>query len=266
LALWIGAAVAMVGTLARTRLRETPEFVDSKRSRQKEIEESGLNEKQKYYAKFKMRIFSKKEQIHKKTLLAYFLVYCGWPLSFYLGFMYFNPLLKSEFNYSPKDIIFHNFFLSILVCGSSILWAVMNYKIYPLKILKTGGVLFLIFALFLPFLIVSANHYLHVFMLQALILILTLGAMRADSIFIKNFPVLKRFTATSFLYAATRAVMYIVTSFGLVYLPDYFGHWGLLVITLPVAVGYLWDVDHFAKLDSSDVLVNTSYPLQSYSL
>lgn len=265
IAFWIGAAVAMVGTLARTRLRETPEFIDSKRIRQKEIEESTLSDKQKYYAKFKLRIFSKREQIHKKTLLAYFLVYCGWPLSFYLGFMYFNPVLKSQFNYSPEDIIFHNFFLSILVCGANIVWSVMSYKIYPMKILKARGILFLFLAVFFPFLIISASHYLHIFMLQALILMLTLGGIPADSIFIKHFPVLKRFTATSFLYAATRAVMYVVTSFGLVYLSEYFGHWGLLVITMPVAIGYLWGVDHFSKLDNSTSLVNRAQPLQFYS-
>lgn len=264
IAFWIGAAIAVVGTLARTRLRETPEFVDKKRSHQKEIEESALNEKEKQQAKSKLHRSSKREKILKKTLLAYFLVYCGWPLSFYLGFMYFNPLLKSQFSYSSEDIIFHNFFLSILICVANILWSMMSYRIYPMKILRMRGIFFLICIVCFPLMIMSASHYLHIFILQSVILILTLGGIPADSIFIRHFPVLKRFTATSFLYAATRAIMYIITSFGLVYLSDFFGHWGLLVIAIPVALGYLWGVNHFSKLDNPPLLLISPQQLQPF--
>jgi MHS family proline/betaine transporter-like MFS transporter len=35
LAFWIGAGIALIGSIARTRLRETPDFVDMKKRMQK---------------------------------------------------------------------------------------------------------------------------------------------------------------------------------------------------------------------------------------
>ena len=43
--------------------------------------------------------------------------------------------------------------------------------------------------------------------------------------------------------------MYIVTSFGLVYLTGWFGHYGLLIIMIPVIVSFLYGVNHFIKLE-----------------
>lgn len=74
-------------------------------------------------------------------------------------------------------------------------------------------------------------------------------AIPADSIFVIRFPVLKRFTAVSVLYALSRALMYIVTSFSLVYLTEFFGYYGLWLIMIPVILGYLWGVCHFEKLE-----------------
>lgn len=249
IAFWIGAAIAMVGTLARTQLRETPEFVDMKRRRQIEIEKSSMDEISKSSEISKINIAVGKEKIATQTLIAYFLVYCGWPLSFYISFMYFNPTLKQAFHYSATDIIFHNFCLSIVQCLANSVWSLLSYKIHPLKILKVRGSIFVIFTLFIPFVIMMSSHVIGIFVLQSILLVLTLGGIPADSIFIRHFPVLKRFTVTSFLYALTRAIMYIITSFGLVYLTEQFGYWGLLAIMLPVAFCFLWGVKHFEKLE-----------------
>ena len=45
--------------------------------------------------------------------------------------------------------------------------------------------------------------------------------------------------------------MYIITSFGLVYLTESFGHYGLWFITVPIAAGFLWGVNHFVKLEKA---------------
>ena len=252
IAFWIGATIAMVGTLARTRLRETPEFVDMKRRRQIEIEQSSLDDTSKSTEISKINAAVGKEKIATKNVIAYFLVYCGWPLSFYISFMHFNPTLREVFHYSPADIIFHNFCLSIVQCLANSFWSLLSYKIHPLKILKVRGKLFVAFSLFIPLIIMMSTHVMGIFIVQSILLILTLGGIPADSIFIKHFPVLKRFTVTSFLYALTRAIMYITTSFGLVYLTEQFGHWGLLAIMLPVAFGFIGSVKHFSKLGNLD--------------
>ena len=101
IAFWIGAGIAVIGSMARTRLRETPEFCNAKRTFKK-------------HSKINVDSSNKTEKINKKTMIYFFLIYCGWPLSFYLTYMYFNPILKENFFYSPEQIIFHNLYYYLL--------------------------------------------------------------------------------------------------------------------------------------------------------
>jgi len=230
IAFWVGACIAVIGSIARTRLRETPDFLDKKRQRER-------HKKQK-------TVFVE-EKIDKKSVLNFFLVFCGWPLSFYIVFMYFNPLLKADFGYSSADVIHHNFYLSIVLCASSAVLAFLSYRIYPLKLLMLRGRILLVLIPFLPFLISHASSPVHIFIIQALLTIFSLGEIPAGSILITYFPVLKRVTAVSFLYALSRSVMYIITSFGLVYITGYFGHYGLWFLFSPITIGFLWGVNYF---------------------
>ncbi|MEB3701914.1 MFS transporter [Candidatus Bealeia paramacronuclearis] len=259
IAFWVGALIAIVGSVARTRLRETPEFIDMKEKLKKALADAkseGLEKHAELLTSMKALNY---EKINKKNSLAYFMVYCGWPLTFYLAYMYFNPLLKSKFGYSAEDIIFHNFWLSLIQLTNCIVWSLMSYKIHPLKILKWRGSAALILMLILPLLMGHLDTSYQMFLVQSLIMILMLGGVPADAVFIKHFPVYRRFTTTSFLYALTRAVMYIITSFGLVYLGDFFGVYGLWVITLPAVLAFLWGVNHFTGLE----IKNGSYDYRS---
>lgn len=250
LAFWIGAGIAVIGSIARTKLRETPEFVDAKKRRLRKIEEKCISETAKLSEQLLIKKRVQEEKINKKTILAYFLVYCGWPLSFYLSFMYFNPLLKKDYGYSSEDVIFHNFLLSLISLFITILLAILSAKINPLKILKMRGILLGIITLFLPLAITYSNSHIQIFWIQALLLIAALAPVPADSIFIKHFPTLKRFTATSLLYALKSTFMYVLTSFSLVYLNYYFGEWGLWLIMIPVVLGFLWGIHHFEELEN----------------
>lgn len=235
IAFWIGAGVAVIGSMARTRLRETPEFIEGKRKRQKNIE----------------KFYTHQEKINKKTFIFCLLIFCGWPVSFYLGFMYFNQFLKSLYGYSAEDIIVHNLFLSVVMVITEILVIKLSYKVHPLKILKVRGFFGLVLLMFLPLIILNCHSIYSIFITQSLLLIFHLAHSPAPSVIIKNFPIFKRFTATSFSYASTRATMYIITSFGLIYLTESFGHYGLWFITVPIAAGFLWGVNHFVKLEKA---------------
>ncbi|WP_412708333.1 proline/betaine transporter [Candidatus Rickettsia kedanie] len=70
----------------------------------------------------------------------------------------------------------------------------------------------------------------------------------AGAVFYARFPVLKRFSG-SFIFALSRALMFVVSSFGTIYLIDYFNHWGLLFFIIPILIGYTLGVNHFIKLD-----------------
>lgn len=264
-AFWVGATIAVIGSVARIRLRETPEFVDMQYQLKKKIEELGGKNRGKNNGQ-SLQIRAIKEslskiQVKKQTYIAYFLAYCGWPLSFYLGFIYFNPILKNRFGYLPEDIILHNFYLSILPLISFSVWSILSYTIHPLTILKKRAEVLLLFTLFLPLCISSATHHFQIFLIQAILLVASMGDCPASSVFVKHFPVFKRFTAASFVYALSRAIMHVVTSFSLVYLTELLGYYGLWLIMLPVIFGHLWGVHHFKMLEEEQLPDATALPL-----
>lgn len=238
IAFWIGAGIAVIGSIARTKLRETPEFLAKMYERKNKIK-----------AKKTESFVLSNEKMRKRTMFAFFVTSCGGPLTFYIVYMHFNPLLKHTFGYSPENIILHNLYLSLIQVSACILFAIMSYRIHPLKIMK-NGILCLVGLIFLlPIIIPNITQSYQLFALQSIFLLLFLSDTPAASIFIKQFPVLRRVTATSFLYALARALMYPITSFGLIYLTNFFGDYGLWLIMLPIAGGYLWSANHYANLE-----------------
>ncbi len=257
IAFWVGAAIAAAGSIARTRLRETPDFIEkiNKRNKKQQQKNAGSDESHQV---------TDCEKMKNQTTVAFFFIYCGWPVCFFLAYMYFNSILQRVYGYTPEDVILHNFVLSIIHVVSCYVLSVMSFKIFPLFILKVKGYIFLGLSILFPILIYMTTSHYQLFILQAVLIIVALGDYPAVGIFVKHIPVLKRVTATSFLYSLSRAVTYVITSFGLVYLTEFLGHWGIWVILLPATIGYLWAVNHYENLESIEK-VNMSMKNLSYS-
>ncbi|MEI8295200.1 MAG: MFS transporter [Alphaproteobacteria bacterium] len=251
IAFWVGAAIALVGAVARTRLRETPDFLEMQRTKLSQsiadLHRLENQESANVIPQFKPPVW--KDPIKPKTLISFFLIYCGWPLTFYLSYIYFNPMLKENFGYSANDIIIHNFFLSMVMVMVCVGFSFLTYYIHPIKIIKLRGIFAFLLMLLMPFMIGSINSPIGLFLLQSSILTLSLSGMPASAVFYYHFPISRRFTYASFLYALTRTAMYIITSFGLVYLGNYGGHFGLWCITLPITIAFLYGVRHFEHLE-----------------
>ncbi|MCE3230618.1 MAG: transporter [Alphaproteobacteria bacterium] len=258
LAFWVGAAIAVVGAFARTRLRETPEFLEMKRQwLKKEIHEANLEGDPVHGAAYNA---AWKEPIRAKTLASFFFIACGYPLCFYLAFIYFNPILKESFGYSPADIIGRNFFLVLILLVTSIFITYFSSRIHPLKINKVRGILGLLLMISLPFLIINSTNSTQLFLVQAFILIVAFQDIPSFAVFMSHFPLYRRFTFASFLWSLSRALMYVITSFGLIYLGSYFGHFGLWLIALPTAFGFLYGINHFKELERKRSLYNKCGP------
>ncbi len=43
--------------------------------------------------------------------------------------------------------------------------------------------------------------------------------------------------------------MHVITAFGLVYLTEYFGHWGIIILIIPMSIGFAFGVYHFKRLE-----------------
>jgi len=243
IAFWIGAAIAMVGAVARTALRETPEFADAKRRLQKRVDQTYIN------SKVLENDPILNEKANKKTTLYLFLVNCAWPACFYFAYVHCGNILKNSFGYNAESVIHHNLIISIVQLVGLTTVSLLSYRIYPLKILKTKLVIFSIGILTCPYLLENTHSPAYIFIIQSFIVLFAVDTVPAVSIFFKHFPVFKRFTYSSLIYATSRAMMYIITSFGIIYLTKYFGHYGLLVVIIPLNVGCALGINHFENLE-----------------
>ena len=148
---------------------------------------------------------------------------------------------------------------------NSIILAYLVSIVHPLTILKIKSYIFLCFILLSPFLLQNIHSADDILYLQLVVLIVAPTGYPAVSVFFMHFPIFKRFTYASFTYALSRALMYCISSFGIVILVKYYGNIGLMFIMLPIIFAYFWGVGHFIKLEKEagnyhPLLKNCKYP------
>ncbi|WP_375333319.1 MFS transporter [Candidatus Tisiphia endosymbiont of Xenochironomus xenolabis] len=241
LAFWFGAAVAVIGSVARTTLRESPEFADAKRQIKKIFEKANIDT-----ASLTNHPILQ-EKVNKKTVFAFFLLRCFGPISFYFIYIYCGNILKNNFGYTVAEVIHHNFIVCIMEFVTRLILCYLSLKVNPLLTMKIILFICSIFIIFCPYLLNNINAVYQLFLVQFVILLLD-GLSPVLPICYKSFPVFKRFTCASITFAASRALMFVITSFGFVYLIEHFGHWGLWFIMVPAIISFAYGFFHFEKL------------------
>lgn len=229
-----GTILTFIGAIARATLQETPDFLRALRQK-----------------------YSKEEKPHTrnndiKSAIVTFFIYCAWPVCFYFVYIYCDNILKHNFGLNSQQIIQYNFLVSIIELIGVIIITFLSYKISPLKIVKTKLLLFTITIIFTPFLIEQIHSYYTIFFIQCCILLFSCTFVPALPIIYKNISVLRRFTYVSFIYAASRVIMYPITAFGIGYLTKYLGYWGLLILMIPIIIAYTYGIVHFDKLEKTN--------------
>jgi len=238
---WFGAIITIIGGLARTILREPQEFIDARhKNQQKTINTEPQTVKQ---------ISVVEEQADKKTILFLFLMNCEWPITFYFVYIHCGNILKNSFGYSVDAIIHHNFIVALIQLLAVSFITFISYKIYPLKIIKIKLLMFFLFILVCPFLLNNITIPFHLLLIQIFIVSFADVVLPAAPIFLKHLPILKRFTYSGIIYALSRALMYLITSFGIIFLTKYFGSYGFLIIIIPIIIGCYLGVNYFEKLE-----------------
>ena len=240
---WLGAIIALIGTAARVTLRESPDFSDAKRRLLEMLEKAEknpdlLNDNPAW-----------EEEVCKKTSLAYFLVFCGWPFCFYFSYVYCGGMLKDQFHYTKEALIHHNLIVSIFNLVGLFLFIRLTEKIHPLVILKAKLIIYIPFLCMVPWLLLNAKSEFTIFMIQIFGVVFGHSTIPAKAVFLMHFPIFKRFRYASIITAISHVTLYIVTSFGLVYAVSFLGEYGILLISLPVTCGFLWGLLHFEKLE-----------------
>jgi len=247
-AFWIGALIAIIGAVSRTKLRETPDFADAKRKRDATLvrmSEQGLSQATTFLEQIRPL---KKEKLNIKTFCYFLAMQCSWPFCFYMAYIYFVPVLKNSFGYSSVDIVLHNLYISFFQLAAVTFVTLLTIKIYPLLISKLSNVVFIIASVISPFILTDYSGISTIFFVQAMF-VMSLKRSPSDAILIKHFPVFRRFTGATFGYALARAVMYIIVSFGLVYLTEWFGYYGIWLIATPLAIFWWKAIAHYEELE-----------------
>ena len=239
-----GALIAIVGTVARTALRETQEFVDAKFRLKQDLEKSNVDSNTVLKEDYLVN-----KKVNQRVSLAYFCIQCSKPVWFYFIYIHCAGILKHSFNYSPQQIIQHNLIIQIIEFFGMVFYGYLSYKIYPLKIEKVRIVIISVFIILIPYLLFNIHTVKHLFFIQAFSCLFRPEQCPSAAIYFAYFPVFKRFTYVSFLYALSRALIYTITSFGLVFLTNIFDHWGLLIVFIPVIIGFKIGVSYFEKLE-----------------
>ena len=250
IAFWIGAIVALIGATARIRLRETTDFADAKRklhnaltSVNKDVSVLRLNSV--YNAK-----------VSFKTSLAYLSILSMWPALFFLIYIHIGSILKSKFGYSAAEVIENNFYAASFNWVIVVSLIFLTLIVHPLKILMVRGVIFLICLPMCIYLLSNVGTADELFLIQLVFIATSVCLDPAASVLYKHFPIFKRFTYTSLLHALSKILVYVTTSFGLIYLSTTLSYYGILLIMIPLGLFFLISVRYFQKLEQEENLLS----------
>ncbi len=242
LAFWVGAGIALVRSVARTSLKEAAEFTNKKKRLQERLTENkvAFNEVNKDILD---------QHVPLLTSIAYLFIQCARPPCFYFVYIYCADILKHDCGFSANEVITQNFWVSIVDLLGIVGLTYLAYM-HPLKILKWKLYLFLITIILFPIVLSYRMNSNYIFIFQCLAALFVFDHVPASPIFYKYFPIFKRFTYTSVLSAVAKLCTYFVTSIGLAYTTKYLGPGkGLLIIIIPVAIGFFMGVTYFEKME-----------------
>ena len=163
MAFWFGGVIAVVGLVARRRLRETTEFVDYKRRIANKMEHNHQD------PKTIKNVNIVNEKINKKTVLAFFFTEFHIPLCLYVTYIYLGSFMKKSFGMTPEQVIHQNLKVTIFTVICTLFIAYLVKRFHPIKIAIITALFFITFLPFIPYWINNVSGLLSLFCLQCII-------------------------------------------------------------------------------------------------
>jgi MFS transporter, MHS family, proline/betaine transporter len=213
-AFWLGTLVAVVGAVARTLLREAPDFADAKRRIKNAVTKAKhdptiLDQNAITLVIFDAdHVFIWNEKVNNKTALSLFFIECSWPVCFYFAYVYCGNILKITFHLTPEEVIHQNFVVSMIQLFSWFIVAYLSYIIYPLRILKVRLIVFLIFIALSPYLLSNSLPRTKSWRFRPLSSSLALWGRQQYQSFINTFPY-SRDLPMQLFHMPCRALLYM---------------------------------------------------------
>jgi MHS family proline/betaine transporter-like MFS transporter len=232
-AFFIGAGIAIIGLVARRRLRETPEFVN-------------------YQVRMKLQkqldnIID--EKVEMRSCLAMALSIIVFPFGYYIAYMYLGDFMKDSLGMTAEQVINHNFKFSIIDISVLGFFVYLYRYIHPINIALLSSFILLFTLLLTPYCL----EHIHALGGENVIFILQAGIEQIGTInllmWMKHFPISKRFTAVATTFGISSAVGYAIVAYGLIPLTTWLGYYGIWVLFAPAIIGFIWALSYLMKLE-----------------
>ncbi len=249
----LGAIIAVVGLFARTKLRETRDFLDAQLLVNKTLDiASDVDASSKNKVLSSLKRYQDKQTLNFKTLIAHWGLMSAWPAWFYFIFIYSSGLMKN-LGASNDFIIQSNFKLALVALGNAFLMTYLVKLFHPLKILKFKTIGFSIFCLFF-YAAFDFDTITTVRVFQLIFSLLCPCMWPAVPIVIKYLPVLRRFTVASLINACARIVVLLLTSFGLIWITKLLGNkMGNLLLIATITIYFYFSTLYYINLEKASM-------------
>jgi MFS transporter, MHS family, proline/betaine transporter len=234
----IGAAIGIVGAVARNSLKEAAEFADRQRAFKEQYKKIGVNFT---HANIKVPL---------STSIAYFLIYAGHPALFYLTYIYFGGVLKETFKFTNLMVIQNNFWVGLVSFGATLLWSCLSYTFPPLQLVRVKTLGFFCLIISFPLIIQYFPSAEMILAFQCLVTTFDLGSRPATAILFKHFPTVKRFRYAGTISALAKSGGYFIGPPCVAFATDKLGYTGIWVVFLPLTILFLVGLRYFEKKES----------------
>ncbi len=235
-AFFIGAGIALVGLMARIRLREAADFANYQYRIKLQKQITDIN-------------YLMKKKIDKKPFLGLFIYTILLPFGFYIAYIYLGDFMKENLGMTAREVINHNFKFSIISVAILSFFAYLYKFIHPIKIIKASTFILIATLLYIPYCLKE----IYILGGENIIFILQVGvsliAFTNMLLWFKYFPISKRFTRIATIFGIASTLGYSLPSYGLIPLTVWFGYYGIWVLYVPVIIGFIWALSYLTKLE-----------------
>ncbi|MCX7338322.1 MAG: MFS transporter [Alphaproteobacteria bacterium] len=194
---YIGSGVAVIGTIARKTLKETPEFVKTL-------------EKKKTKRKFLDLYLSL--NFRSRNIPALFALHLFPAVAFYFSLAYLPSVLINQLGISPSRVMGQSTLVLFFVMCSEVGYGLLGLKFHPFSILKFKMFSLLMVIPVLAIYIDGLTSPLLIFIIQVSVACLGQELSPAYPIITKGFPVIGRYTSLLLIWAISHSLIYLMTA------------------------------------------------------
>lgn len=232
-----GISIFVLGYFARRNLVESPDFIKSMLAR------------------------PHVENISVKTWFYSLFLNAIVPVGLFIAIIGIHNIYREVYNYTDSMIIGVSLMGVISCTCYSILAIFMGLIFNPYRLALIRSTLAVILLLIMPFCLTYYPSLIMTMVLHCLVCVLMCGEFHVSALMYRNVPTLKRFKFSAINFSLSRALIAIISGFGLVVMQPYLGNYTYSVFGLPFLIGYLFAIKHFRDLD----MKNPNGLLQHYN-